>query len=249
MAALEAGRMVMEAGADSTRVESVVEDVARSLGADRVDLRIGYASLAITVSRGGSSITRMRQLGHLGVNQRLNQAVWDLARALSQRHLTPEQTRAELARIATEIPRHGRWVTALAVGAACAAFGRLLGVDWHGIGPVFLAATIGQLSRSYLLAHGVNVFLCAALVSTIASSIAGIGAHLSGTATRGAAMVASVLLLVPGVPFVNGQTEILAGRPTLGGARVATAVIALIFITIGLWIGQSAVEALQSLWT
>jgi uncharacterized membrane protein YjjP (DUF1212 family) len=249
MAALDAGRMLMETGADATRVENVVEEVARSLGAERVDLRIGYASLAVTVSIGGSGITRMRQLGHLGVNQRLNQAVWDLARTMSGRHLTPEQTREELRRIAGDTPRHGRWVTALAVGAACAAFGRLLGVDWHGIGPVFVASAIGQVSRSYLLAYGLNVFVCAAIVSTIACSIAGIEAHFSGTATRGAAMVASVLLLVPGVPSVNAQTDILAGRPTLGSARLATVLMTLIFIAIGLWAGQSVVEALQSLWT
>jgi uncharacterized membrane protein YjjP (DUF1212 family) len=248
MAALEAGRTLMEAGAGATRVENVVEKVARSLGAERVDLRIGYASLAITVSISGSGITRMRRVGDVGVNQRLNQAVWDLARTMSGRHLTPEQTRGELACIATDIPRHGRWVTALAVGAACAAFGRLLGVDWLGIGPVFAAATIGQLSRSYLLAYRVNVFVCAVLVSTIAASITGIGAHVSGTATRGAAMVSSVLLLVPGVPSVNGQTDILSGRPTLGTARLATVLMTLIFITIGLWIGQVAVEALPSLW-
>jgi uncharacterized membrane protein YjjP (DUF1212 family) len=239
----------MEAGADATRVVNVVEEVARSLGAERVDLRIGYASLAITVSIGGSGITRMRRVGHLGVNQRLDQAVWDLARTMSARHLAPEQTRAELERIVTDIPRHGRWVTALAVGTACAAFGRLLGVDWLGVGPVFVAATLGQFGRSYLLTYGVNVFVCAVLVSTITSSVASIGAHLSGTATKEAAMIASVLLLVPGVPSVNGQTDILAGRPTLGSARLATVLMTLIFITIGLWVGQSAVGALQSLWT
>ena len=107
-------------------------------------------SLAVTVSIGGSGITRMREVGNLGVNQRLNQRrVWDLARTMSGRHLTPEQTLVELAGMVKDIPRHGRWVTALAVGAACAAFGRLLGVDWPGTGPVLVAAVIGQLSRSY----------------------------------------------------------------------------------------------------
>jgi uncharacterized membrane protein YjjP (DUF1212 family) len=249
MAALEAGRIVMEAGASATSVEKVVKEVAQGLGAERVDLRIGYASLAITVAIGASGITRMRQVAHLGVNQRLNQAVWDLARTVSGRDLTPEQTRAELARIVRETPRHGRWVTALAVGAACAAFGRLLGVDWSGISSVFVAATIGQSARSYLLAYGVNVFLCAALVSVVASSIAGIGAHVCASATIGPAMVASVLLLVPGVPSVNAQSDILEGRPTLGGARLATVLMTLIFIAAGLWVGQNTVEALQALWT
>ena len=62
-------------------------------------------------------------------------------------------------------------------------------------------------------------------------------------------MVASVLLLVPGVPSVNTQSDILGGRPTLGSARLATVIMTLIFIAAGLWVGQRAVEALQALWS
>jgi uncharacterized membrane protein YjjP (DUF1212 family) len=51
------------------------------------------------------------------------------------------------------------------------------------------------------------------------------------------AMIASILLLVPGVPAVNAQSDILEGRPTLGSARVVTVVMTLIFIAAGLWIG------------
>ena len=47
-------------------------------------------------------------------------------------------------------------------------------------------------------------------------------------------MVASILLLVPGVPAVNAQTDILEGHPTLGSARLATVVMTLIFMAAGL---------------
>lgn len=73
MVALDAGRMMMEAGASATGVKSIVERFALGLGAERVDLRIGYASLAITIGVGQAGITRMRKVGHLGVNQRLDQ--------------------------------------------------------------------------------------------------------------------------------------------------------------------------------
>src|ERR1035438_904735 len=144
MAALDAGRMLMEAGASANSIDAIVARFARGLGADRVDLRIGYASLAITIGIGPNGITRMREVGHLGVNQRLDQELWHLAERVERSELTTEQARAELTRLATKTPRHSAWVMAVAVGLACAAFGRFLKVDWAGTGPVFLAACIDR---------------------------------------------------------------------------------------------------------
>ena len=238
MVALDAGRMLMEAGASANGVDEIVAKVARGLGADRVDLRIGYASLAVTIGIGPNGITRMREVGHLGVNQRLDQELWHLAERVSRRELTTEQARAELTRLATKTPRHSAWVMALAVGLACAAFGRLLKVDWLGTGPVFLAAALGQLVRRDLLTRQVNVFICAALVSFLSSLLGGLGAHWAGSVKIDMAMIASILLLVPGVPSVNALSDILEGHPTLGSARAVTVAVILIFVAVGLWFGQ-----------
>jgi uncharacterized membrane protein YjjP (DUF1212 family) len=248
MAAMDAGRMLMEAGANSRSTERIIDVVARGLGAERVEVRIGYASLAITIGVGSSGITRMCKVGNLGVNHRLDQEVWTLAKRVSIEELKPEQTRWALARLAKATPRHPQWLIAVSVGLACAAFGRLLGVDWQGSGPVFAAAGIAQYVRGNLLARGVNAFLCATLISCLSSALAGAGARWAGSETFASAMVASVLMLVPGVPSVNAQTDILEGRPTLGSARFATVLMTLIFMAAGLWIGQAAVDLVSQLW-
>lgn len=230
--------MLMEAGAGAKSVERIAAAFASGLGADRVDLRIGYASLAITIGIGPNGITRMCKVGHLGVNQRLDQELRHLANRVSQHKLTVEQTRAELTRLATQTPRHSAVFMAVAVGLACAAFGRLLSLDWVGTGPVFVAATLGQLVRRELLSRHVNVFICATLVSFLSSFLGGLGARWTGSDSVTTAMIASILLLVPGVPAVNAQSDILEGHPTLGSARAVTVVMILIFVAAGLWMGQ-----------
>jgi uncharacterized membrane protein YjjP (DUF1212 family) len=246
MVALDAGRMLMEAGASAASIDAMVAKVARGLGADRVDLRIGYASLAITIGIGPNGITRMREVGHLGVNQRMDQGLWHLADRVARGELTVEETRAELTRLAKVTPRHNTWVMAIAVGLACASFGRLLGVDWPATGPVFLAATIGQYLRRDLLARHVNVFICATVVALVASVLGGLGAHLMLSDTVSMAMIASILLLVPGIPCVNTQNDILGGHPTLGSARAVTVAVLLIFLAVGLWLGQVLIGAVDS---
>ncbi len=242
MVALDAGRMLMESGASACAIDELVSKVARGLGAERVDLRVGYASLAITIGIGESGITRMREVGHLGVNQRLDQEIWHLAWRISRHELDTEQAREELGRLAAKTPRHSSLVMAVAVGLACAAFGRLLKVDWLGTGPVFLAATVGQYARRDLITRHVNGYICATIISFLSSLLAGLGAHWAGSTEIKTAMVASILLLVPGVPSINAQSDILDGHPTLGSARAVSVAVTLIFVAAGLWLGQVALE-------
>jgi uncharacterized membrane protein YjjP (DUF1212 family) len=91
-----------------------------------------------------------------------------------------------------------------------------------------------------LIRRQVNVFIAATLVAFLASALSGIGSRLAGSATVETAMTAAVLLLVPGVPSLNAQYDILNGRPTLGSARAVWVAVILIFITIGVWLGQMA---------
>jgi uncharacterized membrane protein YjjP (DUF1212 family) len=243
MVALDAGRMLMESGANANGINAIVGKFARGLGADRVDLRIGYASLAIPIGIGPNGITRMRGVGHIGVNHRLEQRLWHLAERVARGELTIAQARAELDGLAAKTPRYSAWLMAVAVGLACAAFGRLLRVDWPGTGAVLVAATIGQFVRRELLARHVNIFICAMVVSFLSSLLGGLGAHWAGSETVTTAMFASILLLVPGIPAVNTLRDILDGHPTLGSARAVTVAMILIFLAVGLWFAQVLIGA------
>lgn len=240
MLSMEFGRLLMESGAGARFVDEIVAAVAQGLGAERVDLRIGYTSLAVTVRIGGEGITRMRKVGPLGVNQRLSHSLRELAGAVQRGEVKAAAARSRLGDLTRASPSHPGWLVDVAVGVACASFGRLLGVDWTALGPVFLAATVGQWARRQLAARQMNVFITASFVAFIASALSGLGARLLGSLTVDTAMLASVLLLVPGVPLLNAQNDILEGHPTLGSARAVWVLVTLVFLTVGVWIGQMA---------
>jgi uncharacterized membrane protein YjjP (DUF1212 family) len=237
-ATLLIGRLLMESG---SRAEVVHEDcsmVAHGFAADHVDLRSGYASIDITVGRGPSTITRTMEVGAHGVDHRLSHAIRDLVRRIRQGSLTPPEALADAARLKRNTPHFPPWLVALAVGIACAAFGRLLGLDWLAFLPVAAAGAIGQAVRRVMLRRNANVFLIAACVAFLSSSLAGLGASRAGSATVNLAMVASVLMLVPGVPAYNAQSDIMEGHPTLGTARGVCVIMLLTFIAIGVLLAQ-----------
>jgi len=213
--------------------------MAHGMGAERVAFRSGYASLVITVTHGVNSITRMVDVGRHGVNHRLDLDIRRLAVRVAQGGMGPAETQAEIERLVRDTPRHPPWLVAIAVGVACAAFGRLFGVDWPGFAAAAVAATIGQYVRHELIVAKVNGFVIAALIAFISATLGEIGAMLLHSGTVNLALMASVLLLVPGVPALNAQMDIMEGSPTLGSARAVTVIVIMVFVTVGVWLAQA----------
>ena len=209
--ALKVGRVLMECGGRVSVVREGMRLTAQGLGAQVVGERVGYASLTLTVGAGEETITRMIDVGPHGVNYRLDVAVRRYATQLVQQGGAPQEVSETIDRLARETPRYPLWVVAPATGLACAAFGRLLGVDWPAFVPVFLAGALGQWVRVRLRIRGTN-----------------------------ACLIAATLLLVPGVPATNAQTDIMEGFPTVGSARAVSVAMIMVFATIGIW-GAEAV--------
>jgi len=244
-AALYAATVLLEAGVRAKLVHEDCSRIARALGAEHVELGSGYASFEITIARGTSRITRMVEVGALGVNYQLSHAMRELAQRIGRGRNISAEALSEMTRIKRETGRHAPWVVALATGIACAAFGRLLGMDWSAFIPVLASGAIGQSVRHSLLRRGANVFVVAACVAFLASGLAELGAQWADSTTLHVAMIASVLLLVPGVPVLNAHYDILDGYPTLGTARAVFVGMILIFMTTGVLIAQMLVGLQQ----
>jgi uncharacterized membrane protein YjjP (DUF1212 family) len=237
--ALRMARILVECGARVRVVHQGASLVARGLGVEPIGLRTGYASQEITVRSGANTITRMMTIGPHGVNHRLDHAMRALAARVAKGGMTVEEVEAEMDRLVKTTPRHPLWLVSLAVGLACAAFGRLLGIDWLAFGPVFVGGALGQGARMLLLRRGVNAFVVAAAIAFFAAGIAGAAARLAGSTTVNLSMMAAILLLVPGVPATNAQTDILDGYPSMGSARAVTVLMVMVFATCGVWFAEA----------
>jgi uncharacterized membrane protein YjjP (DUF1212 family) len=241
--AIAFGRVLMECGASVKVIEEGARLVVRGLGARPIGLRTGYASLTLTVSAGGHRVTRMRPVGRHAVNHRLDRAVRQLALDVAENGGTHVDVRARLDKLVAETPRYPPTIVAIGTGAACAAFGQLLGMDWAATGPVLAAGSIGQMTRHLLLHRGVNLFIMAAIVAFIAATLGGLGAAVLDSAHVTLAAVASTLLLVPGFPATNAQTDIMDGFPTVGSARAVGVAMLMVFTACGIWCAETVIRA------
>ena len=238
LVALKVARILLQSGARVKVVHEGAALIVKGLGADIIGMRAGYASHEITVSNGANTITRMTSVGPHGVNHRLDHALRDLCLKVSRGGMSVEAVDAAIDDLVREVPRYPAATVALAVGIACAAFGRLLGIDWAAFVPVFVAGAAGQYVRHILRARGVNPYVVAAVIAFLAAALGGLGAKLAQSGTVPLAMIAAILLLVPGVPATNAQTDIMDGYPSMGSARAVTVLMVMIFATVGVWIAE-----------
>src|SRR5690242_7528750 len=159
IASLACARMLMETGSRAMTVHECCRLIATGLGVEIMGMRVGYASITVTLISGVNTITRMVTVRRHGMDHRLNQAIRRLVVTASESAMPPGEIMARLDSTVAAAPRHPLSVVVGAVGLACAAFGGLLGIDRLAFIPVFAASSAGQFVRHTLLERGSNPYV------------------------------------------------------------------------------------------
>jgi len=131
-------------------------------------------------------------------------------------------------------PPMNRWLVLYLISQANMAFCLLFGGDLVSGLFVFLGTFCGFLLRQELNRRHVYHYLTVVLSAFVASFVVGLGAKFGFEEFPKIALSASVLYLIPGVPFINGMMDILDGYVLNGISRLLTAVMIVVSITVGL---------------
>lgn len=231
---LWAGQLLLQHGANSSRVEKTIHQMGTYLGCDWVDTFISFNGLTVSASSGGEFRTKVRRVVRIGVNMTIVSGISHLTHEVVRGHLNRRQTRAELERI-SGTPRHyNRWLVVLMVGLACAAFSRLFGGDWPVFAVTWGAASAAMFTRQELTKRHFNGLLVVTATAFVGSLLAGLATLFRLSPEPETALVATVLLLVPGVPLINSVDDLAEGYLVVGLARGAGGALISLGIALGL---------------
>ena len=233
---LWSGQMLLQFGANSFRVEESVHRFGTGLGCDWLDIIVRTESITVTASSGGEFRTKTRRVIGLGVNMDRMTAINSVSREIERGEIDRFEARQKLQQISTAAGNYNRWVTVGMVGLACGAFSQLFGGDWPVLIITFFAASTAMFVRQEMHKQQFNPFI----ITTVCAVVAGVIASASGLLHFGtapeAAMTASVLLLVPGVPLINATHDFLRGYMSNGITRGVLGLIISMCIALGLMI-------------
>ncbi len=236
---LWAGQLLLQSGAESQQVEETVHRFGTALGCDWLEIFISPNAIAITAISAGEFRTKLRRVVNVGANLSVVAEIHTLVGRVLDGERDRVWLRAELTRISQLTPGYNRWTVALMVGLACGAFSQLFGGDLAIFAVTLIAAAVGMRVRQLLQQRQFNSFFIVSTTAFVVSLIAGLASVFQIGNRPQLALVSSVLLLIPGVPLINGVNDLIKGYMITGIARSVTGALVAASIALGLLLAMA----------
>ncbi|MBX3085655.1 MAG: threonine/serine exporter family protein [Anaerolineae bacterium] len=255
---LRFGTLLLRSGTTSSRVDEAMSRVALVLGVERIDNYVTPTGIITSVYSGREHRTQITHSTALSVDMNRVCELELMSRNLNATS-TVESVNAAIEKIEKKPSLYTPLVVVIGTGLACGALALILG----GGALDFVAATIGaglaQYTRHTLVKakiRAIPMTVMAAFVATLVSWILLRFLHpivqpaldsIGMMATNGkAGIVASVLVLIPGVPMITAFLDLIRFDLLAGMARGVYAFILVVCIALGMlavliWTGFSVV--------
>lgn len=235
-AAMAAGHILLENGAEIARVEETMERICRHFGVESENFFVLSNGIFTTgnqkMSRQGGQFAKVLHIPVKGTQLDKVVAVNQLSREVEEGNYSIEQVREKLEQI-RNVPGKSFLIQILASGVGSACFCYLLGGSLIDSTVSFVSGFllyIFVLKVSTLRMTKITRNICGgALVTSICilSYRLELGENLSHM------IIGSIIPLVPGVPFTNGIRDIADGDYISGAVRLLDAILVFLCVAIG----------------
>ncbi|WP_428023692.1 threonine/serine ThrE exporter family protein [Arcobacter sp.] len=237
-AIIKSAVLMLEFGAESILIEQTAQRLGKALGVDSVEISLIPSAIVLTTLKDLQSVTTTRRAHHKPINMSI---VCDV-----QKMTIDAEKKADLdADFITDTLKniqpnyYNRWLIVLMVGLSCASFAYLRGVDFNGFFITFFAASIAMMIRQELAKKKFILILTFGITAFFATVIANLASSLNLSTTSNIVLSASVLLLVPGFPFINSMLDATKGYLSMAWGRWMQASLLTLATTIGIIIAMS----------
>jgi uncharacterized membrane protein YjjP (DUF1212 family) len=234
--ATEAGKLLLENGAEIHRVEEIINRIISAYGLEGTESFVTPTGIMVsTVDFHGDTITRIRTVHARTVNLGKIAGVTQLVRSIADRAhkpLSPDLLEGGLMAIRAERPYHHLLLVA-AAAAVGGFFALIFGGSWREFLSGVAAGACARGLTAFLSARRINDFfinMCGSALVTLlckALSIAGFTAHPNF------AIIGALMLFVPGLAITNSIRDTLAGDLLSGLARGIEAVFIAVAVAAG----------------
>ncbi len=241
--ALRAGQLLLEAGADTQRVEETMHSIGTALGASAMEVYVTPTGIIGSALSGPEHRTRIVRVRTIGVDLSRIDAINRLSRRAAHNNLTPDEVNAALDAIAKQPRRYNRFVTVAMTGLACACLSQIFGGGWPEFVAVFVSAAASLVVRQELTARGAGLLLQVPPAAFIATVVVWLVGALVGMERFPIAVPSAVLYLVPGVPLITSLNDLLGNFLISGVARAAQAALIVIEIGVGVALAVALLRA------
>lgn len=179
----------------------------------------------------------VRKIRHCGINFNINASLSRLSWDVADGKCSFEDAVEKFNAIVRTSPTN-KWEVLFLTGAANAAFCRLFGGDAIAMLIVFVSTLAGFRLKQIMLEEKCDTRVTVLCASFFSAALSACG-HVFGIGdTPEIALGASVLYLVPGVPYINVVSDIIERHYLCAFSRFMDAMITTLCLSMGLCLGM-----------
>ena len=242
---LEMGELLLDCGAEISRIEDTLQRLGRAYGAERMDIFVIPSLISVTLSfPGNEAVTETRRIRSTGGNdfyrlEKLNA----LSRSCCADPLPTGELRARLEKIAQgKKPRSVVLCgSLLAAGSFAVFFG---GTLWDGLAAAAFALLIFALQEK-LGKTALNTVAFNLVTSLLTGLAVGFLTKALPFLHMDMILIGDIMLLIPGIAMTNAVRNMLIGDTISGVVRLAESLIWALALAGGFMVAMLALDLVR----
>lgn len=226
------GKIMLESGAETYRVEETIVRIGLSFGVDDAESFVTPTGIITSLTKDSKTVTLVRRITSRGVDLNKIDLINNLSRQVQAQSMTVDELNTEL----INISQSDRYSAALTLFSSCAAAGCFALMFGGNIKDFFAAFIIGaciKIVSAVCQKLDINSFFINSLGGGLCAILAIILMKLNICANLDKTIIGSIMLLVPGLTITNAIRDTIAGDLLSGITKAAEAFLVAISIAVG----------------
>ena len=231
--ATEAGRIILENGGETYRVEETIFRICTAFNVKDCDSFVTPTGIMVSITDNfGQTISLVKRVKGRTVNLEKISKVNDLSRNIRTKGLTADEVKDALILINNE-KRYGMKTTVFFAALSAAFFTLLFGGDINDFCVSFFIGIIIKFSSNFFGKYKINEFFINTFGGAITALIALLSISMGIGHNLDTIIIGSIMLLVPGLAITNALRDTIAGDLLSALARALEAFLIAVGIATG----------------
>lgn len=236
----QVGAVLLENGAETSRVENTVEYIGRAVN---LPIVCHATMTAVFVNSEKSATTRIFKVRVGDFNLQKVDRINTLSREFSQQKLTFKELKEAVTEVEYDTSDFNLFEKCLGAGLVSVAPMLLFKATWFDLFLSFFVGILGYLVARVVGQHSKIPYIAVAMGGLSISILAHVLLDIGIASSANNIIISALMPLVPGVPMTNSLREIIEKNTISGLVRATDAIMAGISIGSGVVIGQILIKA------
>lgn len=227
-----AGKIMLESGAETYRVEETISRICIAFGAHSADSFVIPTGIMVTITYYDEVATLVKRITSRGVDLNKIDAVNDLSRRVQTESIDLCDFNKYLIKISND-PRYSNLITLICSSIAAGCFSIMFGGDFKDF---FAASLIGAAIEIVTIIFeklNINLFFVNSFCGGLCAILAITFLNLNLCSNLDKTIIGSIMLLVPGLIITNAIRDTIAGDFLSGITKASEAFLIAVSIAVG----------------